>query len=324
MTNPYTLSHMNELSEKNLFSVISTFAGGGGSSIGYKLAGGNVALANEIDMDAVATYKRNHPKTRMIADDIKNLNDQQIDLDDIDILDGSPPCITFSVARARKREHEEEGKTENLVLDYIRLTLKLRPKVCVIENVQQFKSAPVFDAAIKGLQDGGYITAHKVLNSVDFGVPQQRKRLFVLGIRSDVALKIGLTKEGDLDQLFPVGQSDVITTVREALDGILAPPEERDFLLSSMRRSSHYEVLKAIPKNPPKKTRMSMIDKEWQSDFSLDRASWSRPCPTTLARSLRCNVLLDQVRFPQAGKQICLRFVALKGMVFRIVLCFIA
>ena len=280
MTNPYTISHMNELSEKNLFSVISTFAGGGGSSIGYKLAGGNVALANEIDPDAVDTYKRNHPKTRMIADDIKNLTDQQIDLDDIDILDGSPPCITFSVARARKREHEEEGKTENLVLDYIRLVLELHPKICVIENVQQFKSAPVFDAAIKGLQDGGYITAHKVLNSVDFGVPQQRKRLFVLGIRSDVALKIGLATEGDLEQLFPAGQPDVITTVREALDGIAVPPEERDFLLSSMRRSSHYEVLKAIPKNPPKKTRMSMLDREWQSDFSLDRASWVRPCPT--------------------------------------------
>ena len=171
---------MNELSEKNLFSVISTFAGGGGSSIGYKLAGGNVVLANEIDIDVVATYKRNHPNTRMIADDIANLNDQQIDLGEIDILDGSPPCITFSVARAKKRKHEEEGKTENLVLDYIRLALELRPKVCVIENVQQFKSAPVFDAAIKGLQGCGYITSHKVLNSVDFGVPQQRKRLFIL------------------------------------------------------------------------------------------------------------------------------------------------
>jgi hypothetical protein len=163
---------------------------------------------------------------------------------------------------------------------YVRLALELRPKICVIENVQQFKSAPVFDAAIKGLQGGGYITAHKVLNSADFGVPQQRKRLFVLGIRSDVALKIDLVKEDDLEQLFPAGQSDVIATVREALDGILAPPEERDFLLSSMRRSAHYEVLKAIPKNPPKKTRMSMIDKQWQSDFSLDRASWVRPCPT--------------------------------------------
>ena len=280
MTHPYTLTHMNELSEKNLFSVISTFAGGGGSSIGYKLAGGKIALANEIDPDAVSTYKRNHPKTRMIADDIKNLTDQQIDLDDIDILDGSPPCITFSVARAKKREHEEEGKTENLVLDYVRLALELRPKICVIENVQQFKSAPVFDAAIKGLHDGGYITAHKVLNSVDFGVPQQRKRLFVLGIRSDIALKVGLKKEGDLDQLFPVGQSDANTTVQDALDGISVSPEERDFLLSSMRRSSHYEVLKAIPKNPAKKTRMSMLDKDWQSDFSLDRASWFHPCPT--------------------------------------------
>ena len=108
---------MGELSEKALFSVVSTFAGGGGSSTGYKLAGGNVLFANELSTDAVDTYRRNHPKTRMIVDDIKNLSDQQIDLDEIDILDGSPPCITFSVARATKREYEEEGKTENLVLE---------------------------------------------------------------------------------------------------------------------------------------------------------------------------------------------------------------
>ena len=57
-------------------------------------------------MDAVDTDKRNHPKTRMIADDIKNLNDQQTDLDEIEILDGSPPCIRFSVARAKKREQD--------------------------------------------------------------------------------------------------------------------------------------------------------------------------------------------------------------------------
>ena len=64
----------------------------------------------------------------MIADDIKNLSDQQIDLDEIDILDGSPPCITFSVARATKREYEEEGKTENLVLEYVRLALRTSSK----------------------------------------------------------------------------------------------------------------------------------------------------------------------------------------------------
>ena len=85
----------------------------------------------------------------MIDDDIKNLHDQQIDLGEIDILDGSPPCITFSVAKAKKREHEEEGKTENLVLDYIKLALELCPKVCVIEKVQQFKSAPVFRSKTK-------------------------------------------------------------------------------------------------------------------------------------------------------------------------------
>ena len=227
MTYSYTLSHMNELSERKLFSVISTFAGGGGSSIGYKLAGGNVVLANEIDPDAVGTYKRNHPKTQMIADDIKNLDDLENGSDDLDILDGSPPCITFSIARSRKREFEEEGETENLVLDYVRLALTARPKICVIENVQQFKSAPVFKETIRKLKEGGYKTVHRVLNSSDFGVPQRRKRLFILGIRNDVAEKVGLKNKGDLESLFPEPQPDTISTVREALDGTVVPPEER-------------------------------------------------------------------------------------------------
>ena len=280
MTGAYTLAEMNEISGRNLFSVISTFAGGGGSSIGYKLAGGKVLIANEIDYDASETYRRNHPETEVITGDIQNLKGLEVSSDDIDILDGSPPCITFSVARARKRKNEEEGKTENLVLDYVRLALTVRPKICVIENVQQFKSAPVFKETIKRLTEGGYKTIHRVLNSSDFGVPQRRKRLFILGIRNDVSKKVGLKTKDEFEGLFPTPNPDEALTVREALDGIVTPAEERDFLLTSMRRSSHYEVLKEIPKNPSKKMRMSMVDKDWQSDFSLDRASWVQPSPT--------------------------------------------
>ena len=106
---------------------------------------------------------------------------------------------------------------------------------------QQFKSAPVFKETIKRLTEGGYKTIHRVLNSSDFGVPQRRKRLFILGIRNDVAKKVGLKTKDDFERLFPTPNPDEALTVREALEGIVTPPEERDFLLTSMRRSSHYK-----------------------------------------------------------------------------------
>ena len=271
---------MNESSGRNLFSVVSTFAGGGGSSIGYKLAGGKVVLANEMSEEAVKIYKRNHPDTVVIHDDIKNVGGGKIDLVDVDVLDGSPPCVTFSVARAKKRTPiQEESVTENLVLDYIRVAQEILPKVCVIENVRQFKSAPVFEETIQQLRDVGYLVNHKVLNSVDYGVPQIRLRLFILAIRKDIAAKLNITEEGLLN-IFPERETDNDVTVRDALKDITSPPEERDLLLSSMRKSSNYELLRYIPKDPPKKTRMSDLKKEWTSDFSLDRASWYRPSPT--------------------------------------------
>ena len=276
---PYKLAEMNRLSGKKKFSVVSTFAGGGGSSIGYKLAGGEVILANEISKVASETYSKNHPDTPVITDTIKNLAPGSLDLGEVDILDGSPPCITFSVARAKKREFPEENATETLVLDYVKLAQRIEPKICVIENVQQFQSAPVFEQSMRWLRSIGYKVNHKVLNSVDYGVAQQRKRLFVIGIRNDIADQIGITSEDQILDLFPQ-KNEEQSTVRDALKGVDVSNVEREFLLTHMRRSSHYEVLKAIPKNPPKKTRMSMLNKDWHSDFSLDRASWDNPSPT--------------------------------------------
>jgi len=273
----YTIKDVEEHSKQNLFSVVSTFAGAGGSSVGYKLSGGNVVLANEVSKSAVKIYKRNHTKTNMINDDIRNL---KIDIDDIDILDGSPPCVTFSVARAKKRDYtQEESITENLVLDYISLAQVKQPKICIIENVRQFKSAPIFEQTLKELRSSGYIVNYKVLNSADYRVPQIRLRLFIVAIRKDISSKLGIS-ENDILNIFPKKETDIQVTVKEALKGLSINQEERDLLLSSMRKSSNYEILKFIPKNPPKKTRMSDLNKDWTSDFSLDRASWERPSPT--------------------------------------------
>lgn len=276
----YDLQYMNECSSKKKFNVVSMFAGGGGSSVGYKLAGGNVILANEISKSASKIYSNNHPYTKLITDNIKNFNPSKMNLGEVDILDGSPPCITFSVAKATKRELEiEENPTETLVLDFVRVAKQIKPKICVIENVIQFQNAPVFNQSISWLEKFGYIVNFKILDAQYYGVAQRRKRLFIIGIRSDIANRVGILSKEQVLDLFPEPNNNFLT-VRDALHQIKNEPHEREFLLNHMRKSSHYEVLKAIPKNPPKKTRMSMIRDDWNSDFSLDRSSWDNPSPT--------------------------------------------
>lgn len=106
---PYTVEDVKKASAQNKFSVISCFAGGGGSSTGYRLAGGKILLINEFVEEAIASYKKNYPDTPVLVDDIKKYKGQdfldmaKISPGELDILDGSPPCSAFSVAGKREK-----------------------------------------------------------------------------------------------------------------------------------------------------------------------------------------------------------------------------
>lgn len=105
----YTLADVKRASAEKKFTVVSCFAGGGGSSTGYRLSGGDVILVNEFVEEAIASYKQNYPETPVLVDDIKKysgvdfLNIAGIQPGDLDILDGSPPCSAFSVSAGRKQ-----------------------------------------------------------------------------------------------------------------------------------------------------------------------------------------------------------------------------
>ena len=105
----YYNEDVKKASDKKLFSVISCFAGGGGSSTGYRLAGGNILLVNEFVEEAILSYKENYPDTPVLVDDIKKyggndfLEMANIKPGELDILDGSPPCSAFSVAGKREK-----------------------------------------------------------------------------------------------------------------------------------------------------------------------------------------------------------------------------
>ena len=189
--------------EKNGLKVFSCFACGGGSTMGYKLAGCEVLGCCEIDPRMNEIYVKNHhPKYNYLMDirDFNKIPDDEIpeELKNLDILDGSPPCTTFSMAGDRedswgKKKKFREGQTEQTLDDlsfvFIETVAKLKPKVMIMENVEGLIKGEAWSYVqkiYKQLDDAGYQVAHWLLKGEHMGVPQTRHRVFFIGIRNDV------------------------------------------------------------------------------------------------------------------------------------------
>ena len=185
---------------KNGLKVMSTFACGGGSSMGYKRAGCEVIAANDIDPEMAWHYKLNiNPKHYFLCPigDLltKNLPDELFNLD---ILDGSPPCSTFSMAGSRekawgKEKHFREGQAKqvlsDLFFDYLDLVERLKPKVAIAENVKGMllgNAKGYTKMVMQRFKEIGYRPQLFLLNAADCGVPQRRERVFFCAVRNDI------------------------------------------------------------------------------------------------------------------------------------------
>jgi DNA (cytosine-5)-methyltransferase 1 len=179
--------------------VMTTFSCGGGSSMGYKLAGCNVIAANDIDPEMAYHYKLNLKPKHYFLMPIKDLISKDLpdELYDLDILDGSPPCSSFSIRGSRekvwgKKKHFREGQAEqvldDLFFDYLDLVEKLKPKVSIAENVKgliQGNAKGYVKLIIERYRAIGYSPQLFLLNGADCGVPQKRERVFFCAIRND-------------------------------------------------------------------------------------------------------------------------------------------
>lgn len=190
--------------ETNGLKVFSCFACGGGSTMGYKLAGCEVLGCCEIDPQMNKVYVENHhPKYNYLMDirDFNKLNDLPKELYELDILDGSPPCTTFSMAGKREktwgvkkkfREGQKEQTLDDLLFVFIETVGKLRPKVAIMENVQgllQGKAKIYVDKIYDEFAKIGYKVKHWLLKSETMGVPQTRHRVFFIATRLDFDLE---------------------------------------------------------------------------------------------------------------------------------------
>lgn len=172
-------------------TVVSTFAGCGGSSLGYSMAGYRELLAVEWDDHAVAMLRRNFPELPIHHGDIAQVDPDALGLapGELDVLDGSPPCQGFSIIGARK-----DGDDRNeLFRQYVRLLEAWRPKAFVMENVPGMiigKMRATFAEILGMLKGAGYDVAVRKITMSYFRVPQARHRLVFLGVRRDLGAQI--------------------------------------------------------------------------------------------------------------------------------------
>lgn len=187
----------------NGLKVFSCFACGGGSTMGYKLAGFDVLGCNEIDPDMNAIYVLNHHPKLNYLEDIRDFNkrdDLPSELFDLDILDGSPPCSTFSMAGQREdawgvekvfREGQKMQTLDDLSFIFIDTVKKLRPKVVVMENVEGLMKGNAWkyvQQIYTKFHEIGYKVKHWLLKGENMGIPQKRHRVFFIATRLDFDL----------------------------------------------------------------------------------------------------------------------------------------
>lgn len=240
----YSIPTVSELIDKtengnHTFEVVSLFAGGGGSSTGYRMAGGKVLAVNEFIPEAIKTYQANWPKTKVLVGDIRNISPDDIlsaigkKKGDLDILDGSPPCSAFSTAGSRdkgwgktkKYSDSEQTKVEDLFFEYIRILRGVMPKAFVAENVSGLTKGTAkgyFNEIMRELKSSGYRVKCKILDAKWLGVPQTRTRTIFVGIRED------LWREEYEGRTHPKPVKGSIS-LQQAFEGLeLTPQDEKD------------------------------------------------------------------------------------------------
>lgn len=263
---------LREQTENNnhKFEVVSLFAGGGGSSTGYRMAGGKILAINEFIPEAQNTYASNWPGTHIFKCDIRELTADEIlnkiskKKFELDILDGSPPCSAFSTAGSRdkgwgkikKYSDSAQANVEDLFFEYIRILRGIMPKVFVAENVAGLAKGVAkgyLNDILRELKSSGYKVTCKILNAKFLGVPQSRNRVIFIGVRNDI------WRESMKDKTHPKPFNYIIT-LKDAFKGLVFT--DKDKLETNLEKYKVYDLLRATP-----------IGKAHHKAFTLVKAS---------------------------------------------------
>lgn len=288
---------------KNGLKVMSTFACGGGSSMGYKRAGCEVIAANDIDPEMAWHYKLNiNPKHYFLCP-IGELLEKELpeELYNLDILDGSPPCSTFSMAGSREKawgkdKHFREGQAKqvlsDLFFDYLDLVGKLKPKVAISENVKGMligNAKGYTKMVMARFKELGYRPQLFLLNGADCGVPQRRERVFFVAIRNDLNVPLlQLTPKhrwisaGEATQDLQILTADEIKETKPAETDIKFWPGTKpgnsyaDEWLRLKGKPSGFNTIKLNKQRPASTIIATDCSRHWDQCRKLTYREWKR------------------------------------------------
>ncbi len=278
-----------------MLKAIDLFAGGGGLTVGMKRAGFKVVAAVELEEHAYASYRANHPEVHALRQDIRTISGRHllelVGEKEIDLLAGCPPCQGFTSLTSKYRREDDRNA---LVTEMTRLVKEIRPRAVMMENVPGLasKGKSLYEELKQQLQHMGYELTDGILEVADYGVPQLRKRLVLLG---------GLGFEIDLPR--PThsrnGQDGLATwrTVNDAIGHMIEPITLREAKEREELQETDWHVVRSLSAQNAKRIKAAKAGKTWTSipeelrpkchkgsyqGFTnvYGRMEWEQPSPT--------------------------------------------
>lgn len=199
-------------------NVISLFSGCGGLDLGFEKAGFHIPVANEFDKTIWETFKANHPDTHLIEGDIRQVTKEDIAqyIDgEVDGIIGGPPCQSWSEAGSLKGIKDARGQ---LFYDYIRILKEFQPKFFLAENVSGMlanRHSVAVQNILQMFEEAGYEVSFTLVNAKDYGVAEERKRVFYIGFRKDLNIEFGFPKGSTKDDAKKITLRDIIWDLQD-------------------------------------------------------------------------------------------------------------
>lgn len=294
--------------------VIDLFSGCGGLSYGFIKEGFQIKRAVEFDASIANTYIMNHPEVDMIVDDIKNIDQAGVfNQGDADVIIGGPPCQGFSMAGARIRTGLIDDPRNYLFKHYFNVVKTVKPKIFIMENVKgimTMQGGKIFDEILRIFSDEellegqSYKTYYRLVKAVDFGIPQKRERMIIIGtLLNDVDFdRVWLLTKEEMERDYPsyfqgVTIADAISNLSKTTsDGIISNPEVQteyqkylacDFsTLNNHTQTNHSKVAVERMKKIDNGENFTVLDEKINSvhSGSYGRLSWDDQAPTITTR----------------------------------------
>ena len=276
-------------------TAVDLYAGGGGLTVGMKRAGFAVVAAVEIEAHAYATYRANHPEVKALRQDVKTISGRELlevtENGRIDLLAGCPPCQGFTSLTAK---YGRDDHRNTLIFEMARLAEEMRPRAIMMENVPGLasKGRQLYGTLKQRLQGLGYDLTEDVLQVADYGVPQFRRRLVLLG---GLGFRIELPTQTHARS----GQDGLPRwrTVRDTIEHMAEPDTLTDAKRRGDVRQTDWHIVRTLSPENLKRIKAARVGKSWPDipenlrppchqgvyrGFTnvYGRMAWDQPAPT--------------------------------------------